>query len=130
MAKLLVVDDDAGALGTIARVLRRSGHEVVEARNGREAIALVRAEAPDLVVTDINMPEMDGIETILELRRDWEHMPIIAVSGGGLMPPELLLDNAGTLGAFETIEKPIDAAALLESVERALAADRRPPSDD
>lgn len=122
MAKLIVVDDDAGVLETVARVLRRHGHEVVVARNGREAIELVRAAAPDVVVTDINMPEMDGIETIMELRREWESLPIIAISGGGLVPRERLLDDAGMLGAFETIEKPIDAARLLASVDRALAS--------
>lgn len=121
MAKLLVVDDDPGMLQSLAQVLRRGGHEVVVARNGRDAMDLVRAERPDVIVTDINMPEMDGIETILEVRREREAIPIIAISGGGRVPPDLLLDSADMLGAFETLQKPLEAEALLASVERALA---------
>jgi DNA-binding response OmpR family regulator len=73
---------------------------------------------------------MDGIETILEMRREGSDVPIIAFSGGGRVPPDVLLSSAGALGAFETMQKPIDVKGLLATVERALARGPAPPDED
>lgn len=120
MAYILLVDDEPDTLGALSRVLGRLGHDVMEAGSGREALRLLVDGAFDLVVTDINMPDLDGIELILAVREQRPDLPVIAVSGGGLMPPELLLANAGVLGACLTLQKPMSAASLAEAVGRAL----------
>ena len=121
MARCLVIDDDTEVRVGVVRILEKHGHDVVEASNGRQAMALFEAEAPDLVITDINMPEMDGIEVINRLREMKAGVPIVAISGGGQMPKEILLSTAGVLGAVETVEKPFLMAEFMSAVERALA---------
>lgn len=120
MARILVVDDQRDMRQSVRRVLSRMGHEVVEAADGREALAALATPAIDLVVTDLNMPEMDGIELILSVTDRWPSMPIIAISGGGMLPKELLLDNAAVLGALTTLPKPLDLEALQDAVAAAL----------
>lgn len=120
MRRILVVDDDPQVRRGLSRALHQSGYEVVEAANGREAMAILRQDPPDLVITDINMPEMDGIEIINELRAAGTPVPVIAISGGGRLPKELLLGDASILGAVATLEKPFELAALLGTVDRLL----------
>ncbi|HKJ02790.1 MAG TPA: response regulator [Longimicrobiales bacterium] len=117
MPRLLLVDDDTDLRQLLARALAQFGHDVVEAGNGHEAMAHLRGDPPDLVITDINMPEMDGIEIINEVQAVGPPIPIIAMSGGGRIPKELLLANAGVLGAVVTLQKPFKLAALLAAVE-------------
>lgn len=121
MARILVIDDDPQIRTSIRRVLEREGHEVLEAEDGRQAIALVGRQTCDLVITDINMPEMDGIEVIMALAENRPGLPVIAVSGGGKLPKELLLSSAGVLGAVTTLGKPFDIAELVAAVRGALA---------
>jgi two-component system response regulator FixJ len=85
---------------------------------------LLRENPQDLLITDINMPEMDGIEVLNELRVTGTKVPVIAISGGGRVPKAFLLGNASILGALETIEKPFELAALLAAMERLLAGGR------
>jgi DNA-binding response OmpR family regulator len=120
MAIILLVDDDAALRRAIGRALHKAGHEVLEAPDGVEAMRLVKATPPDIVLTDINMPEMDGIEIVLELGKSGRSVPIVAMSGGGLLPKQLLLGNADALGAAATIEKPFRLEELLETVDRVL----------
>lgn len=120
MARVLVVDDQREMRQSVRRVLSRMGHEVVEAADGREALAALATPPIDLVVTDLNMPEMDGIELILSVTDRWPSMPIIAISGGGLLPKELLLDNAAVLGALTALPKPLDLDALRDAVTTVL----------
>lgn len=120
MAHILVIDDDDTLRGAIVAFLQSSGHEVHEANDGKKALTLFEATPVDLVITDINMPEMDGIEIILKFGSTWPDIPVIAMSGGGLLPKEMLLDQAGLLGATQSISKPFDLLDLLEIVERAL----------
>lgn len=120
MSRVLVVDDDRDVQDSVGRVLQRAGHEVYFASDGMGAIRFIRADRPDLVVTDVLMPEMDGIELIMELRREAPELPIIAVSGGGRLPKELVLDTASALGAVHTVEKPFEIQHLLAVVDRAL----------
>jgi CheY-like chemotaxis protein len=124
MSRILVVDDNAEFRRGLAKALRQHGYDVAEAGDGREAMVLLRENPHDLVITDINMPEMDGIEILNELRVTKAPVPVIAISGGGRVPKSLLLGNASLLGAVETLEKPFELAALLQTIERLLAGGR------
>lgn len=121
MPRILVIDDDNEVRRGVVRMLEHMGHDVVQAADGRQAMVLFEADPPDLVITDINMPEMDGIEVINQLRQMKAGVPIIAMSGGGRMPKEILLSSAGLLGAVGTLEKPFLLADLTSAVEEALA---------
>ena len=121
MFRILVVDDNTEFRRGLAKALRQHDYEVAEAADGREAMALLRKDQPDLIITDINMPEMDGIEILNELRVTETSVPVIAISGGGRVPKALLLGNASILGAVETIEKPFELAVRLGTMERLLA---------
>lgn len=120
MAKILLVDDNEEVRRAMSRALERMGHDVVSAADGRKALKVLHSEPCDLVVTDINMPEMDGIELIMALRKGWPTVPIIAVSGGGLVPKELLLDNAEVLGVVSTLAKPVGFSELEDAVNEAI----------
>jgi len=125
VTRILVADDDDAIRGTLERGLRSRGYEVIATRNGieaLEALAALEDGAVDLVVTDINMPTMDGIELLLKLVDQHPSMKVLAISGGGLFPKEELLTDARLLGAVDVVEKPFDLGVLLERVERALAA--------
>jgi len=124
MPRTIVIDDDPGIRRAVAAHLRGAGHVVELAASGREALDLLKAAPADLVITDINMPDMDGIEVIMALRDQSPDVPIIAISGGGLFPPDLLLANAELLGVVESLVKPFEASELLGAVSRALGVAR------
>jgi len=121
MAKILVIDDDDQLRDLLIRVLERADHEVRGADNGRSGERECREFAPDLVVTDIVMPEQEGIETIMSLRRHTPGLPIIAMSGGAMYGSGEYLDIARRLGA-STLRKPFLPQDLLDAVRQALAA--------
>lgn len=121
MAKIIVVEDEALLRTALARYLQKKGHEVRMASNGKEALTALRDDPADLVITDINMPDMDGIELINVLRRGAGGPPVIAMSGGGLMQKEMLLHLAGKLGAVVTVEKPFDLTEIHDTIEELLA---------
>lgn len=123
MARILLVDDDADVRTGMRRVLVRLGHEVVAAADGREALRALEGDPCELVITDINMPEMDGIELILALNERWPRVPVIAISGGGLLPKELLLASAEVLGVVTSLPKPVGFTELEAAVHRALGSD-------
>jgi CheY-like chemotaxis protein len=132
MAMILLVDDDEPLRRALGKALRKAGYEVHEAPTGREAMQALDSTEPDLVLTDINMPEMDGIEVLIQFRRARPHVPIVAMSGGGLLPKQLLLRNAAALGAAVTIEKPFelhDLLATLGSMLAKAAAAPAPPEE-
>jgi CheY-like chemotaxis protein len=120
MARVLVIEDDDAVRSLVIRMLERVGHEVVATPDGREALRLFGQEPTDLVITDINMPGMDGIEVISAFRAMRAGVPIIAISGGGLMPKELLLSSAAAMGAVEVVSKPFEISRLVGAVDRAL----------
>jgi CheY-like chemotaxis protein len=124
VAKILVIDDDAGMRRTVGRILRGAGHEVAEAQDGLEGIELFRADEPDIVVTDIFMPKKEGIETILDLRREHPSTLILAISGGATAPGSTggssFLDLAQGLGADGTLAKPFRAEDLLREIDKLL----------
>jgi CheY-like chemotaxis protein len=114
---VLIVDDDPFIREELRDALTAWGYAVVEAANGKEGLAAVGKAAPDLVLTDIMMPEMDGIELILKLRAAHPSLRIIALSGGDAGGYMGYLDAAGKLGAHQTVPKPVDFAALRKAIQ-------------
>lgn len=121
MAHILVIDDEAPIRAMLQQVLERSGHEVAVATEGAEGLTLFRAKPADLVITDIFMPEKEGIETILELRKQSPQTKIIAISGGGRAGKLDFLTTAKNLGAHQTLAKPFERQELLDAVNAVLA---------
>jgi CheY-like chemotaxis protein len=114
---VLIVDDDPFIREELRDALTAWGYAVVEAANGKEGLAAVGEAAPDLVLTDIMMPEMDGIELILKLRAAHPNLRIVALSGGDAGGYMGYLDAAGKLGAHQTVAKPVDFAALRKAIQ-------------
>ena len=106
MARILVVDDEEGIRTLIRNMLVREGHQVTTACDGVEALRVVDSQAVDLVITDLIMPEMEGVEMISELRRRFPAIKIIAMSGGGMGGAVDYLRLAKALGAGQTLAKP------------------------
>ncbi len=123
MARILVLEDDELVREFLRFSLSSAGHEVVELENGAEAWALHSREPVDLVITDLIMPERDGLETISELRASSPQLPIIAISGGGGqagLDADTLLSAAKGLGACQVLEKPFGRRRLELVVSEAL----------
>jgi CheY-like chemotaxis protein len=113
LTKILVIDDDEGVRRSIGKVLVRAGHEVIEAPDGRVALTFLKDALPDLVICDLFMPEMDGVEVLRELRRDYPDLPVVAISGGAYQGKVQLLDVAKGLGAVAVLKKPFQLHQLL-----------------
>ena len=121
MARLMVIDDERLARLTLRKILERVGHEVVEATNGAEGIAMFRAHPCEFVVTDIVMPDKEGVETIKELKRDFPQVPVIAISGGGRTRNLDFLKLAKQHGADMVLAKPFSHDDLSTAVADILA---------
>ena len=121
MARVLVIDDDEEHRTLVRHMLVGEGHQVDEALDGAEGLRLFGESPPDLVLTDINMPGLDGHEVITAIRVLHPEVPIIAVSGGGAIAKDELLVKASALGAVEIIMKPFEFPQLVGAVKRALA---------
>jgi UDP-3-O-acyl N-acetylglucosamine deacetylase len=117
MATVLVVDDEGEIRSSLRGVLSDEGLRVLEAEDGRRALTLVRSERPELVLLDVWMPEVDGIELLRSLQGEPERPQVIMLSGHGNIESAV---QATKLGAFDFIEKPFSIDALLEVVNRAL----------
>jgi CheY-like chemotaxis protein len=122
MAVILIVDDNADSRWVLAHVIGRERHDVLEARDGREAVDVFRARRPDLVLLDLYMPEQDGFETLRILRSEFPKSRIIAVSAGWTVGAKDGLRMARELGADLTIRKPIDIDTVRSAVSALLAA--------
>ena len=120
--KILLVDDDELFAVMLQRSLVVFGYEVARARDGREAMKLYDPETFNLVVTDLIMPDMEGVELIVALRRLNPAVKIIAMSGGGRNQPEAYLSIAQKVGAGRTLAKPFPIATLSAMVKECLAA--------
>jgi DNA-binding response OmpR family regulator len=116
MAKILVLDDEASIVLMIKKMLEKAGHEVDMALNGRDGMILFEQNKPDLLITDIIMPEKEGLETIFELRQKHPELKIIAISGGGRISPEGYLPGAKLLGADMVFQKPLDQKEFMQAV--------------
>ena len=120
MSEILVVDDDLAVLDVMSEMLRLEGHEVTVAENGADAVQCVNDAEFDLVITDLIMPEKEGLETIADIRRSKADLPIIAISGGGRLGPTDYLETARFIGANATLAKPFARQELLSTVESLL----------
>ncbi len=117
MAKILVIDDDEAMRSVLRRGLETAGHSVLEAANGAEGLRLIEAGGIEVVVTDLLMPEMDGIEVIFNVRKQYPSLKVIAISGGGQLPPEGYLKIAQRGGARRILMKPFKLEELLQAVK-------------
>ena len=127
MANILVIDDEEAVRRVICKVLVRERHEVFEAPDGKVALDLMRDNPPDLVICDLFMPEMDGVEVLRELRRDYPDLQVVAISGGAYQGKVQLLDVAKGLGAVAVLEKPFELEQLLGVVRGVLQGDQTEP---
>jgi CheY-like chemotaxis protein len=114
MATILVIDDQEQIRALLRVALEGAGHDVLEASNGRLGLALYRARAADLIITDIVMPEIDRLEMMLGLTRNFLNVKVSALSAG--LEDEVPLHVAKLLGARQTYQKPIDMETLLSAV--------------
>lgn len=122
MASILIVDDEKLARMTVRQMLEGEGHEVCDAGNGQAALDQLAGTQVDVVVTDIVMPDKEGIQTIIELRRDYPEVKIIAMSGGGRVGNVDFLTVAKQIGAEHVLRKPFRQRELMEAVNDCLTA--------
>ncbi len=115
-SRILLVDDDDGLRTALRRALEHENYVVLEASNGRQAVERLEATSVDLVITDIIMPDSEGIELVMTLHRTQPELPVIAISGGGNWTPEFHLSIAKKAGALHVFEKPFAVDELLKKV--------------
>lgn len=125
MASILIIDDDPKVLEALTDTLSQTGYSIRTAVDGASGIRCFEAHPPDLVITDINMPDVEGIELIRRLARSNRRVPVIAISGDPV--GSQFLKAARLLGAVETLLKPFSAAELQQKIRAALAAGPQPP---
>jgi two-component system, chemotaxis family, chemotaxis protein CheY len=116
MARILIIDDDRMVRETLKIVLTTAGHEVAMANDGKEGLSLVGTFQPSLIITDILMPEKEGVETIQDLRQLVPDLPIIAISGGGRVGNMSFLKVAQHFGADRTFAKPFEPDDILGAI--------------
>ena len=119
--RILIIDDDDQIRILLRQVMEWAGYEVVEAADGREGMLQQRKQQADLVITDLIMPEQEGLETITLLRKEYPLVKIIAISGGGRIGPDAYLPAAQDLGADRVFSKPFDVRELATTVKELLA---------
>jgi DNA-binding response OmpR family regulator len=120
VSHILVIDDDIDLCLIIREVLQAEGYGVSVATDGAQGIALQRSQPASLVITDIFMPNKEGIETIRDFRKEFPGVPIIAISGGGRLRRQGSLFTAQELGAAVILRKPFEMSDLLRSVVNVL----------
>lgn len=120
MARILIIDDEEQVRLYLRRILTAESYEVVEAPDGKVGLRLYRQEPADLIIIDIFMPEKEGLETIMELRRDYPDVKVIAISGGGRTGSLDFLHMAKKFGALRTLEKPFTRQEMLDAVQEVL----------
>ena len=120
VARILLAEDDRQVREVLQEMLEFEGYEVVTAATGSEALRRLKSEPPDLVVTDILMEDIDGMELISIIRRDNPTLPVIAISGGGKLNADFYLNMSAQLGADLQLEKPFTPDELKSAVARCL----------
>ena len=121
MARILVIDDEPYILLMLKKMLERVGHTVDMAVNGEEGLETFQKTPADLIITDIVMPEKEGLETIRELKKQHPMLKIIAISGGGRIDSREYLTSARLFGADLIFQKPFKQKEILEAVKKLLA---------
>ena len=120
MARILVVDDEPIVRNLVRRTLERAGHEVADAEDGEVALAANREQSFDLVIADLFMPVMDGLQLIVQLREEYPRIQVIAISGSVYERKPRFLEIAGRMESVVTLAKPFSAEELLAAVDEAL----------
>ena len=128
MADILIIDDEPGVLRILRKILESAGHSVTEAPDGEVALRTFEGKPADLVITDIFMPAMDGIEFLVTIRKTFPDAKVLAMSGGGLLSRDQALGDASLLGADQILRKPFSREEVLEAVDRILASET--PGDE
>lgn len=118
--RILIIDDDEQIRVLLEQMMHWAGFEVMVAENGKVAMQLQNANPADLVITDLIMPEQEGLETISRLKREYGGIKIIAISGGGRIGPEAYLPAALELGADKVFSKPFDVQEIVDAVREML----------
>lgn len=121
---ILIIDDEVQIRDMLTQMLTREGYQVSNASNGKEGMKICHELPVDLIITDIIMPEKDGIEMILELRKDFQDLKVIAISGGGRLGPDGYLEMAKKLGAHRTFFKPFNRKEMLEAIKELSNVDK------
>lgn len=122
MPRILIIDDEKEIREMLRQKLEPEGYQVETAPNGKVGLRIQEEDPCDLVITDIFMPEKEGIETIRELRRDFPEVKIIAMTGGFRYGPEELLEAARMLGAHRTLSKPFKLKEMQQAIDELLAS--------
>lgn len=120
MAYILVVDDDADVRELLCRTLEQNGYAAAAACGGAQALRQASDDAPDLVITDVVMPGMDGFEVLRRLRDLVPRAGVLVMSGGGRLGLDLYMETARSLGASAVLRKPFTRSEMLDAVRRAL----------
>lgn len=120
MSRILIIDDETAIAMMLKKMVEKAGYEAKTAANGNDGLALFESFRPDLLITDIVMPEKEGLELIFELRRKNPELKIIAISGGGRFQYEGYLNSAKHLGANKVFQKPLDLKELMSSISELL----------
>jgi CheY-like chemotaxis protein len=128
MPRILVIDDEPLVRSTVVMILTRAGFSVEEASDGKAGIAMCHKNPPDVVITDIFMPNRDGIEVVMELKRSCPRTKIIAMTGGGQTRMMEIASPAKLLGADHILHKPFERESLLAAVNPALGTPPPPKS--
>jgi CheY-like chemotaxis protein len=125
MAQILVIDDNPEFRHILRQHLEANGHAVTVAENGEQGLTLLGQGTFGIVLTDILMPQRDGVEVLREAKKRWPDLPIIAISGGGWIGATELLGMAERLGADRVLQKPVRRDDLISAVDAALQANLR-----
>jgi CheY-like chemotaxis protein len=126
MLRILVIDDEPLIRSTVVTILTREGFSVEKASDGEAGIAKFHKNQPDVVITDIFMPNRDGIEVVMELKRSYPRTKIIAMTGGGQTRMMEIASAANLLGAANILHKPFERESLLAAVSAALGTPSPP----
>lgn len=128
MPRILVIDDEPLIRSTVVTILTRAGFSVEEASDGQAGLAMFHRNPPDVVITDVFMPNRDGIEVVMELKRSYPHTKIIAMTGGGQTRMMEIGSAAKILGADDVLHKPFERESLLATVNAVLGTSPPPIS--
>lgn len=121
MGRILIIDDEPYILLMLKKMLEKAGHQVDLASNGKQGMELFEKEKADLVITDIIMPDKEGLEIILEMKKQHPDIKIIAISGGGRISPESYLECATHFGASRVFQKPFKQKELVSAVNELIS---------
>lgn len=125
MHRILIIDDEPHILLMLKKMLERAGYEIEIASDGSEGLRLFEAAKADLVITDIIMPEKEGLETIREMKRMQPDLKIIAMSGGGKISADNYLETATIFGASRIIEKPFTQGDMVSAVNELIGSEKQ-----